>query len=175
MDQTTNDNLVTAAQSGDKVAYTELVRQHYRSVFLTCLSVLGNSHDAEDSAQDVFITGLAKIQQLRKASQFDAWICRIARHHSINLLRKKRSTTNKVDAWINPPNGSEATHSIDLQRAIGKLPQDLREPIVMYYFDGQDVKKVARCLDISAPRVYQRLRAAYKQLRHLLAEQGDVS
>jgi len=175
MDQLTDDNLVTAAQTGDKAAYTVLLRRHYQQVFLTCLGVVGSPHDAEDMAQDAFITGFAKIRQLREASQFAAWMSRIARNHSINLLRKKRRTQGSVDKWIERPSGREATHSIDMQRAISKLPQDLREPIVMYYFDGQDVKKVAGCLKISASNVYQRLRAAYKQLQRLLVEQGDVS
>jgi len=175
LDQLTDDNLVTAAQTGDKAAYAVLLRRHYKQVFLTCLGVVGSPHDAEDVAQDAFITGFAKIQQLREASQFAAWIGRIARNHSINLLRKKRLTQGKVEKLIEPPTGHEATHSIDMQRAIGKLPQELREPIVMYYFDGQDVKKVARYMKISASNVYQRLRTAYRQLHRLLVEQGDVS
>jgi RNA polymerase sigma-70 factor (ECF subfamily) len=175
LDQLTDDNLVAAAQTGDKAAYTVLLRKYYQQVFLTCLSVLGSPHDAEDMAQDAFITGFAKIQQLREASQFAAWIGRIARNHSINLLRKKRRREGNVDKWIERPSGREATHSIDMQRAISKLPQELREPIVMYYFNGHDVKKVAGCLQISASNVYQRIRAAYKQLQRLLVDQGDVS
>ena len=88
MDQLTDDNLVTAAQTGDKAAYAVLLRRHYQQVFLTCLAVVGSPHDAEDMAQDAFITGFAKIQQLREASQFAAWMGRIARNHSINLLQK---------------------------------------------------------------------------------------
>jgi len=175
LDQLTDDNLVTAAQTGDKAAYTVLLRKYYQQVFLSCLSVLGSPHDAEDMAQDAFITGFSKIQQLREASQFGAWICRIARNRCFNLLRKHRLTDDTIDKWIAQPSGREATHCIDMQRAVNKLPQELREPIVMYYFNGQDVKKVARYLNISAPRVYQRLRAAYRQLHHLLVEQGDVS
>jgi len=175
LDQLTDNHLVTAAQAGDKAAYTVLLRKYYQQVFLTCLSVLGSPHDAEDMAQDAIITGYAKIRQLREASQFGAWICRIARNRSFNLLRKHRLTDDNIDKWIAQPSGRKATHCIDMQRAVSKLPQDLREPIMMYYYDGQDVKKVARCLNISAPRVYQRLRAAYRQLHHLLVEQGDAS
>jgi RNA polymerase sigma-70 factor (ECF subfamily) len=175
LEQSTDDNLVTAAQAGDKAAFAVLLRKYYQQVFLTALSVLGSCHDAEDVAQDTFITGYAKIRQLREASQFGAWICRIARNRSLSLLSKRRVAEEYIDKWIEKASGHTATHTIDMQRAIGKLPPDLRDPIVMYYFDGQDVKKVARCLNISAPRVYQRLRAAYRQLRHLLAEQGDVS
>jgi hypothetical protein len=68
--QLTDDNLVTAAQTGDKAAYTVLLRKYYQQVFLTCLSVLGSPHDAEDMAQDALITGYTKIRQLRKCVAF---------------------------------------------------------------------------------------------------------
>jgi len=45
---------------------------------------------------------------------------------------------------------------------------------VMYYFDGQNVKAVARKLDISASGVYQKLRAALRELHEILTAQGDT-
>jgi RNA polymerase sigma-70 factor (ECF subfamily) len=175
LSQDTATERVQAAQCGDRTAYTQLVKHHYRSVFLTCLGVAGNPHDAEDLAQEVFITGLKRLSQLRDQTQFSAWIVQIARNHSLNLLRSKRRIKMKVDQIKQLPVGQEATHYIEVERALRKLPQTLREPLVMYYFDGQDVKKVAQVLNISASSVYQRLRLAHRQLHSLLVRQGDVS
>jgi RNA polymerase sigma-70 factor (ECF subfamily) len=175
LSQNTATERVQAAQCGDQAAYTQLIKDHYRSVFLTCLGVVGNPHDAEDLAQEVFITGLNRLGQLRDQAQFAAWIMQIARNHSINLLRSKRRLKMKAEQVRQLPVGQEATHYIEVERALLKMPQELREPLVMYYFDGQEVKKVAEVLNVSASNVYQRLRLAHKQLHSLLVRQGDVS
>ena len=166
---------VTAAQRGDRDAYTQLVRDHYRTVFVTCLAVVGNPHDAEDLAQEVFITGLKCLRQLRESERFTAWITQIARNHSINLLRNKRRLKMKAEQLKLKPRGQEATHSIEVERALQHLPLELREPLVLHYFAGQTVKSIAACLNLSASHVYQRLRTAHQQLRQLLVQQGDVS
>ena len=57
---------------------------------------------------------------------------------------------------------------------MARLPGDLRLPLVMYYFDGQNVKTVAEKLEISTSGVYQKLRAAIKELHEVLTAQGDT-
>ncbi|MFC1760628.1 RNA polymerase sigma factor [Planctomycetota bacterium] len=167
--------LVTSARGGDREAYAGLIRQHYKQVFLTCMGVLGNQHDAEDLTQEVFVKGMIQLGSLRDDSQFGAWISRIARNICINQIRKKKVSQRYMDKTSLQSEGKPATHRIDVERAVAKLPEDLRLPLVMYYFDGQDVKQVAKRLEMSASSVYQRLRNALTQLHAVLAESGDVS
>jgi len=58
--------------------------------------------------------------------------------------------------------------------AIEKLTEELRIPLLMYYFDGQNGKAVAEKLNLPAARVYSMLRAATKQLQILLIKQGNI-
>ena len=67
-----------------------------------------------------------------------------------------------------------AMQNDNLEQAMAKLPEDVRLPLVMYYFDGQSVKTVAERLNMSAHGVYLKLRTATKQLHELLVKQGDV-
>ncbi|MEJ2705545.1 MAG: sigma factor-like helix-turn-helix DNA-binding protein, partial [Sedimentisphaerales bacterium] len=60
-----------------------------------------------------------------------------------------------------------------LQQAVENLPLEIRQPLVMYYFDGRSVQWVASDLNISTSAVYSRLRCAIKELHRLLTEQGD--
>ena len=174
LDEGSDQELALASCRGDRTAYAQLVRRHYKSVFLVCLGVLGNVHDAEDAAQDAMLRGFQQVRQLRDAAQFGGWIVAIARNLSINLLRQ-RKRTGKALAAERPagPDEPPASHE-DLQRAVARLPGDLRLPLVMYYFDGQNVKAVARKLEISTSGVYQKLRAAIKELHDVLAAQGDT-
>lgn len=59
------DKLVESAAKGDRQAYGELVGQFYRSVLMECLAVLGQLHDAEDTAQEVMLQGFMKLPTLR--------------------------------------------------------------------------------------------------------------
>jgi len=173
LDERSDRDLVIASCGGDRTAYAELVRRHYDHVFLVCLGVLSNVHDAEDVAQDTMIRGFEQIRQLRDADQFGGWIVAIARNLSINQLRRRKSAERVFESG--PPEYPEGeSGDEDLQRAVARLPWDLRLPLVMYYFDGQDVKTVARRLEISTSGVYLKLRTAIKQLHEMLTEQGDT-
>lgn len=127
------------------------VRRHYDHVFLVCFGVLDNTHDAEDVAQDAMLKGFEQIRRLRDGDQFAGWVVATARNLSINLLRRRKVAGKLLDGQRPAePIAVEFGHE-DLQRAVARLPQDLRLPLVMYYFDGQDVKAVARKLENIEP------------------------
>ena len=173
MDERSDKDLVTASCGGDRAAYAVLVRRHHHPVLLVCLGILGNVHDAEDIAQDTMIKGFERIRQLRDGSQFGGWIVAIARNLSINLLRKRKAIREAHDAE-RPPEPSRAESGFEnLERAVNRLPLELRLPLVMYYFDGQEVRTVARRLEISTSGVYVKLRAAIQELHEILTTQGE--
>jgi RNA polymerase sigma-70 factor (ECF subfamily) len=173
LDESSDNELARASDRGDRTAYAQLVRRHHKSVFLVCLGVLGNVHDAEDVAQDALLKGFEQIRQLRDGSQFGGWIVAIARNLSINLLRKRKVTSGMLVEKRSEVQGPPSSHE-DLRQAVARLPVDLRLPLVMYYFDGQDVKAVAQKLEISPSGVYQKLRAATKELHEILTKPGDT-
>jgi RNA polymerase sigma-70 factor, ECF subfamily len=171
----TDKLLVGQARSGNRQAYADLVNRHYKAVFLTCLGVVGRTCDAEDVSQETFLKGLMEIAGLRDAAQFGPWIVRIARNNSINLLRKRQRMDRPTEILIDPPaRNPQASHSIDLERALTRLPERLRIPLVMYHLEHRCVDEIAKDLQTSTSNVYQRLRAALQELHRLLIEQGDV-
>ena len=174
MDERSDKEIAWASHQGDRTAYAVLVQRHYKSVFLVCLGVLGNVHDAEDVAQETMIKGFERLRQLRDGSQFGGWIVAIARNLSINLLRK-RKTAGRAPVPDRPSEPQQTDSNQEgLRQAVARLPWDLRLPLVMYYFDGQDVKAVAEKLAISTSGVYQKLRIAIKELHEILTAQGDT-
>ena len=174
MDERSDNDLVMASSRGDRTAYAVLVRRHYNQTFLVCLGVLGHVHDAEDVAQDAMIKGFERIRQLRTGSQFGAWVGAIAKNLSINLLRKRKMTERALNAEESLRRREGRPACEDLQEAVAQLPWDLRLPLVMYYFDGQNVKTVAEKLEISTSGVYQKLRTAIQELHEILTTQGET-
>lgn len=164
-----DESLVRACQRDDKTAYAVLIKRHYRHVFAMCLGMLGNVDDAEDVAQETMLKGLLKIKKLDKAEQFESWILQIARHLCIDFLRRRKSTKAiGIEQPTQPAKQTGENH--DLQQAIRRLPQELRMPLTMFYFDGKNAKTIARKLDISHSGACQKIRAARKRLHELLTE-----
>jgi RNA polymerase sigma-70 factor (ECF subfamily) len=167
-------NLVAASQTGDKSAYALLVKRFYKHIFIVCLGVVGNVEDAEDAAQEAMLKGFVKIGKLRDSSQFGPWLTRIAKNLCINLVRRKQRTKEIMAEKATQPKRTPS-NSVSLQQAIENLPMEIRQPLVMYYFNGQSVENVASNLNISTSGVYSKLRTAIKELHGLLSEQGDIN
>ena len=172
MNAHSDESLVCACQRNDKTAYAVLVQRHYRHVFAMCLGMLGNVDDAEDVAQEAMLKGLLKIKKLDKAKYFESWILQIARNLCVDFLRRRKRTKaigiEQPMQSMQPPQRTGDNH--DLQQAISRLPQELRVPLTMYYFDGKNAKTIARKLNLSHSAACQRIRTARKQLHELLTE-----
>lgn len=167
-----DQKLVEQCRCGDGSAYEELVVRHYRSVYALCLGIVAHTEDAGDLAQESFLAGFQKIRALRETDRFGPWILQIARHLCIDTLRKRRALA-KHQADYRPTRQDEPAHpSIDILWAIEKLPDDLRIPILMFYFDGKEAEGIAESLQISKSNLYQRMRCARARLYELLEEKS---
>jgi len=164
--------LVEASRRGDRSAYALLVKRHFRYVYAVCLGVLGNVHDAEDIAQDAMLKGWVKLSRLDKSDRYDKWILRIAKNLCVDFLRRKKSA-RAFFAEKAALGGYKCGDNYDLARAVARLPQEIRLPLVMYYFDNKDAKAIAEKLEISHSTACQRIRTARKQLHRLLTEGAD--
>ena len=172
MDERSDENLVLACRNSNRQAYASLIERYYRHVFLVCMGILGNVHDAEDIAQDVMLKGFVKIKKLRDGSQFSTWITRIAKNTCINLARRNKRTRRALEQRAARPQET-APQNETLQRAIEKLPSEIRLPLTMYYFDGRSVKNVAQKLNTSSSSIYVKLRTATKQLHEILNKETN--
>ncbi len=169
MDDRLDEKVVRACIEGDKAAYAVLVNRHYRHVFALCLGVLGNVHDAEDIAQDAMLKGLEKIKKLGRGEQFEAWILQIAKNLCIDFLRRRKRVKPLVSEQTMQA-GQKSQENHELEQAIKRLPQELRMPLVMYYFGKKNAKIIAEKLNISHSGACQRIRAARKELHKFLTE-----
>ena len=173
MNDRSDENLVAASRDGDRGAYALLVRRYYKHAFIVCLGVVGNVEDAEDATQEAMLKGFMQLRKLKNSSRFGPWIAKTARNLSINILRR-RQHAKKIIANRTVQLNARPSPNASLRQAIESLPLEIRQPLVMYYFDSQSVQTVASNLNMSTSAVYSRLRSAIKQLHRLLSEQGDI-
>src|SRR5512134_3722266 len=95
---TNEAELVTQAQSGDRNAFSELVRIHARGVFNVVYHMSGDALVAEDAAQETFIRAWQNLTSYRPQTSLRNWLYRIAFNAGTDMLRKeKRILPNDID------------------------------------------------------------------------------
>lgn len=89
--------IVAAVLGGDKDAFRHLVERESTSVVRVCYRVLGDLHEAEDAAQETFVTAFRSLATWRGDGPFGAWLSRIALRIAL-----RASGRRKPVAWIDP-------------------------------------------------------------------------
>ena len=143
---------------------------HARAVFGVCLASTKSFHDAEDVAQAVFLKAIGKTDSLRDPEKARAWLLQVARRECIDFHRRRKTMNRLVEEPSAPaPTGNAMAER--LHAAIHRLPQDYREPIVLYYLDGRSTARVAASLGATEAAIRQRLVRARAMLHDLLREE----
>ncbi len=86
-----DESLVMLTLAGEQAAYEVLVKRYQKAVTAAAYAVTHHAMLAEDGAQDAFVTAWMKLDTLSEPSKFLAWVVRIAKNCSLNLLRRYRT------------------------------------------------------------------------------------
>jgi RNA polymerase sigma-70 factor (ECF subfamily) len=165
--------IVEACLAGDGRAYAGLVRRHGKRVYAICLAMTGSAEDAEDMAQEALMRGFTELGSLRDRDRFGPWIGAIAGNVCRNFRKKRARRDSDVSIAADCP-AADADDLSDLREALGRVPEQHRLPLMLYYFDGRSAENLAAVLGISCEAVYTRLSRARRELRKLLESEGGA-
>jgi RNA polymerase sigma-70 factor (ECF subfamily) len=175
--------LVTRAQSGDRNAFSELVRAHAQGVLHVIFRMCGDMGVAEDAAQETFIQAWLRLESYRPGTSLRNWLYRIAINSAIDLLRKEKrilpgaiEDLRLADAGPGPEAlvaNSERAESV--QEAVLALPEASRAVLVLKEYEGLSYHEIAETLNIPIGTVMSRLNYARKLLKEKLEGQLLVS
>jgi RNA polymerase sigma-70 factor (ECF subfamily) len=184
--------LLRSARTGDRQALAELVMPYANALYRSGLRLTGNAHDAEDVRQETLLKTMACLDQFVGSQtgpidNMHAWISRIARNASIDVIRRRRegrvfsldqTTANFSDEpWAaqipsgkaNPEQGFLRQESRRmLASAISELPPDLRKVCLLMDVLNYSTQEVADQLGVSNVAVRLRLFRAHRKLREKL-------
>jgi RNA polymerase sigma-70 factor (ECF subfamily) len=126
---------------------------------------------AEDVVQETLIRAWKSREELKDASAARPWLLTIVRREHARLYERKRLPTvdvEDVEAQGDPALASDGDASLeDLRRAILKLPDEYREPLVMQVLGGLTTAEIAAELGLTQPAVLTRLFRARNKLREI--------
>jgi RNA polymerase sigma factor (sigma-70 family) len=167
--------LVELSRSGNRDAFARIVERYQSLVCALTYSASGNVQASEDLAQVTFITAWCQLKQLREPAKLKAWLCRIARNVATDSHRQQQRTPTANAGELDESLATQETprdHVISaeeqaiLWRVLEGLPETYREPLVLFYRQGQSVSEVAEVMELSEDAVKQRLSRG----RELLSE-----
>ena len=112
--------LIRRLQQRDEVAFSEVVRLYQHKVYNLLYRMIGSHEEAEDLAQEVFVTVFKSIDSFRGESKFSTWLYRVAANHCKNrikyLSRRSRTSGDGLDGV--PEHSMEDAGSAPLQSHI---------------------------------------------------------
>jgi RNA polymerase sigma factor (sigma-70 family) len=165
-------NDVALAQNGDAAAFERLYRAHVAKIHSLANRMAGDQA-AEDLTQEVFILSWQKLSSFRKESAFGTWLHRLA----VNLILTRRETLRKQASRETSSGDVLAALSgrssvpglrLDFEKAIGGLPDRVREVFVLYDVEGFKHDEIAIRLGISTGTSKSQLHRARMMMRSYL-------
>jgi RNA polymerase sigma factor (sigma-70 family) len=165
----TDAELVSRTLAGDRDAFNQIVSRYQILICSLAYSRIGHLGQSEDVAQETFITAWKHLRLLRQPEKLRGWLCGIVRNRTKKCLehegRQPWHDSEPLEA-VAELSGNEALPSEQtvtreeeaiLWRALGRLPELYREPLILYYREHRSIEHVAVELELSEDAAKQRL------------------
>jgi RNA polymerase sigma-70 factor (ECF subfamily) len=182
----TDEALLTRLHAGERDVFGTLVRRYERELFGYLRRYLGDDDLADDVFQNTFVQVFLKIKQYEPGRPARPWLYAIATNQAIDALRRRnRRADQRADAVVTadedgqprplfellpapgdgPPDSADRAEQRELVRAaVDRLPDLLRQVVVLAYFQGMKYRDIAEVLEIPVGTVKSRLHAALARL-----------
>lgn len=165
----TDAALVAASLAGDREAFGLIVARYQSLVCSLAFSATGSLTQSEDLAQETFVAAWKTLPALREPASLRPWLCRIARNRICDVFRREKHEPSHAAEPLDQLDAAPALEPLPpdyaisreeeaiLWRAIERIPEIYREPLVLFYREHQSVLSVAQNLELSEDAVKQRL------------------
>ena len=172
--------------AGHDAALNDLMERHAKPVFHFLCRMLGNEDDANDLAQETFVRVFKSRGSFRAEQKFSTWLFTIAanlarnhfrwrtRHPNISLDAENPETEQSLGSTLPANNPAPNEQALTAERAkavrlaVSKLPEDLREAMVLCEWEERSVAEAAAILETTPKAVESRLYRARQILRERL-------
>ena len=191
LQRTEDDELIRAAQRGDRSAFDSLVRRYDQAVLRLALHMLGNEQDAQDIHQEAFLKAYRHLGNFRFECSFYTWLYRIVTNLCLDQLRRRKSrredpatvvdsSGDEMDLLSNVSDTrSMANPSRELDRknmgesinqALDKLTPRERMVFELKHYQGLKLRTIGEMLSTTEETAKNTLFRATRKLRANLAE-----
>ena len=172
--------LVERCRQGDLAAFEAIYRTHAGRLYSVAVRMLGNTADAEDMLQEIFMSAHRKLDSFRGDSALGTWLYRLATNLCLDHLRSRASKSDQLTGGLDdaPALADGASRRLaertvermDLERALAQLPQGCRTAFVLHDVEGLEHREVAEMLGIAEGTSKSQVHKARMRLREMLGK-----
>jgi RNA polymerase sigma-70 factor (ECF subfamily) len=177
------ESVLERAQGHDAEALGEIHHRYVRRVFGLCRYMLDSRENAEDATSEVFLKLHRTIESYDGSIPFPRWLLRVAGNQCIDVLRRRRRERQVIVEIEDGAAVIEATSSepsplgtvirmaerVQLQAVIGRLPENVRVPLVLRYYSELSYDEIGQQLGLERNHVAALIFRAKQELRRKLA------
>ncbi len=151
--------------SAELAAHIPRLRRYARAL-------TGDSHRADDLVQDTLERALAKFHLWRRGSDMRAWMFAIMHNVFINQLKARRELAldELAEARLEGAPRSDPMEMYDLDAALGRLPAEQREVLLLVGLEQLSYAEASQALDVPVGTVMSRLSRGRERLRALMSD-----
>jgi RNA polymerase sigma-70 factor, ECF subfamily len=168
---------VKAAQTGDQVAFGQLMERFQRDVYGKAYSIVKNHLDADDVVQETFLRAYRALPGFRFESSFRTWLITIATRQALSLLDRARSGHESLepglDSFEHPAlrvDDIQMNHVLDqesrrlLREALPNLPKRQKQALMLKLQHDWKYEEIAREMETSVGSVKSHIFHAIQNL-----------
>lgn len=183
MERQEEQDLIARVCQGERAVFAVLVDAYAKPVFNLAFRMTGSRQDADDLAQETFLRAYQNLKRFDPEKKFFTWLYTIALNIIRNHLKSCPARTARTAETDHPPAdpGDPANPEglfLDREKAqileicLRKLPSDLREAVVLRYYQDLSFDELAAITDASVSAVKMRVYRGLERLRALVSEQA---
>lgn len=177
-----NDNeLIIKAQNGEALAFEELIYRYDKMVLRLAMKYTGNSDDAKDIYQEVFIRVYKNLSRFQFKSEFSTWLFRITSNVCITFKRKY-SKQNLLslndednsgyisaipdDEVLSPDNiVVNSEHGVKINEALNTLSPNQKMSFLLKHYEGYKIREIAEMMNCKEGTIKKYLFESVRKLR----------
>lgn len=162
---------VLQIKKGNTQAGEKLIRKYYPEILRYCFLHLSDRTYAEDMTQETFVRFFTSLERYQPRGQVKNYLYTIAANLCRDYYKKIRELpVEELPEQLTEPI-PRAEEKLDVSAALGRLPMELQQVVILYFFRDFSQKEIAGILKISPTLVRRRLERAKEQLRVFLEEE----
>ena len=167
-----DEQLISQALKGNRRAWLALIKRYESQIYHYGIRMTGNTHDAADLMQDIFVSVYRSLGNYRGEGSFKGWLFRVAHFRCIEFYRRKRPEQG-LDDTPEPECEQDCPEtgyfrdqtSANLMQAMQRLPLAQKAVVELKFFGQFTFDEIAEQLGLSANTVKSRLYSALSKLK----------
>jgi len=171
-----DDPLIRRAREGSNDAFSRLVAEHQQAVRAFVRRLAATPDDADDLAQEAFVTAWANLHKLRDGVSFRTFVCGIAYRKALNDRRRFNRAGNRETQWFGLQEQSRASTvdaKLTIQAALASLPLDQRAAVSLCVAADYSHAEAAEILGLPLGTIKSHILKGRAKLNALLGVPDD--